>query len=119
MEDSLLDDDAERIITYFSAGSTGFTEFKIAPDGEGEYYEIEAGEEHAYTFEMDEELVEEYRDRLWNNLTQESAVKKEYSTGSTEVAVYRDGEHQRGRLTREGKEVINEIMGALDEKPEN
>lgn len=119
MDDSPLDDDAERIITYFSAGSTGFTEFKINPDGEGEYYEIEAGEEHSYTFEMDEEQVEEYRDRLWNNLTQGSAVKKEYSTGSTEVAVYRDGEHQRGRLTREGKEVIDEITNALDENEES
>lgn len=115
MEDSLLDDDAERIITYFSAGSTSFTEFKINPDGEGEYYEIEAGEETSYEFELDEEQVKEYRNRLWNNLTQESVVKQEYSSRAPQVAVYREGEHQNGRPTREGKEVINEILDALDE----
>jgi hypothetical protein len=115
MDNPALEDDAERIITYFSAGSTGFTEFKINPDGEGEYYEISAGEETAYEFELDEDQVEEYRDRLWDNLTSETAVEKEYSSRAPQVAVYREGEHQKGRPTREGKVVINEILNALDE----
>lgn len=115
MENSLLEDETEKIITYFSAGNTGFTEFQITPDGEGAYYHIEAGKEQSYIFEMDEEQVEDYRDRLWENITKGSAFKNEYNTGSTDIVVYQDDEHRSGRLTREGKKIVNEMLSAFEE----
>lgn len=109
------DQEAERLISFYTAGETGFTEFNIEPDGEGEFYSMQAGEEESYEFKLDEDTAEEYRDCLSDNLRNGTALKQSIETGDTQVTVYSEDGYQTGKLTKEGKEVVNEMINAFDE----
>jgi len=111
--------DGDRLITYFSAGETGLTEFSVKKDGTGDFYSIEAGNETSYEFALDAETAREYRDQLDNNIRQGSVLKEEMGSGNTEVSVYREGEHHSGRLTRKGRKVIDEMLDAFNDNKKN
>lgn len=105
----------EQLISYFSGGNTGFTDFTVYDNGEGEYFNIEAGIETQYEFNLDMEEAEEYRDQLWNSVTNESAIKQGYNTSVPAIELRRDDESRTGKLTSEGKEVLNEMINAFEE----
>ncbi len=106
---------AERLISFYSAGETGFTEFNVQPDGTGDFYSMQAGEENAYEFEIESSLAEQYRDRLRENLREGTALKQPIGTSNTQVSVYTEDSHETGQLTKKGKEVIEEMMDAFEE----
>jgi hypothetical protein len=109
------DQEAERLISFYSAGETGFTEFNVQPDGEGDFYSMQAGNEESYEFDLDRDTAEEYRNRLVGNLRNGTALKQSMGNGDTQVTVYSENGHQTGELTNEGKEVVNEMIEAFEE----
>lgn len=109
------DQSAERLISFFSAGETGFTEFNVEPDGTGDFYSMNAGEEKSYEFDLDADTAEEYRSRLSDNLRNGTALKQSMGNGDTQVTVYSENGHQTGGLTNEGKEVVEEMIDAFEE----
>lgn len=109
------DQDAERLISFYSAGETGFTEFNVEPDGEGEFYSMNAGNEESYEFNLDRDTVAEYRDKLVENLRNSTALKQSMGNAATQVTVYSEEGHQTGELTKEGKEVVREMIKAFED----